>query len=785
MGTQESAATGPDVTEEIRRGDEAFFAERFDEAEAHYRSAVAADGSTPGLAAKLERAALNAATELGRGEHQAGIFADRYARTEREGAFQEPPDLGPPPPGPRPARDRLRPLKVRTGKVLGAAGSAFFHGVTRTLGRHTNDRVWTNWYSSGKHLPGPLGKWVKILKLAHMRESLFANNVVRTYPEGATTGYADARREADVPEFARRWRTADGSWNDLRPKADGLIDPMVGAAYTRFFRNLGDDQGLAGVHPRENPATNPVSVREVSRKLLMPRGPRVEVPFLNLWAAAWIQFQNHDWISHGTPHSDRIDSVPLADDDPLREYGVDHLAIRASLPDPTRQPEDGDLPPTYVNEVTHWWDGSQIYGSDWQTQHSLRSHEGGRMLVTDEGLLPVDETSGTEHTGFMRNWWVGLSLLSTVFVKEHNAIAAMLAEHHPDWDDEALFQTARLVNAAAMARIHTLEWTPAILPNESLLDGMHANWFGLVTSLFGGERKQVLEDIPITSRELGGIVGNVQGDCPRYGLSEEFVSIYRMHSLLPDEIRMVDAAGNDNGTVPLGLTRHAASPRLFAEHGFEGLARTFGEQSACQLVNNNYPDTLSNVSVPGAPIADLGAIDLYRDRERGVPNYNQLRRELGLNPIESFDDLTDDLDCVRRLREVYGADDRGRDRVDDMDILVGTLSEGHRPTGFGFGETLFQIFIVNATFRLLGDRFFTIDYRADVYTPEGLAWVDNTRFKDVLLRHLPGLADTGLANVDNAFEPWDFGTLAPERHPLRAWDKSLKDPWAGDAPGLS
>jgi hypothetical protein len=336
-----------------------------------------------------------------------------------------------------------------------------------------------------------------------------------------------------------------------------------------------------------------------------------------------------------------------------------------------------------------------------------------------------------------------------------------------------------------MARIHTLEWTPAILPNESLLDGMHANWFGLVTSLFGGERKQVLEDIPITSRELGGIVGNVPGEFPRYGLAEEFVSIYRLHSLFPDEIRMLDVDGNQNGTVPTGMSRHAASPRLFAEHGFEALARTFGEQSACQLINNNYPDTLRTVSVPGHPLADLGAMDVYRDRERGVPNYNQLRRELGLNPVEDFDDLTDDKECVAALREVYGKDESGKDNVDDMDLLVGTLSEGHRPTGFGFGETLFQIFIMNASLRLLADRFFTTDYREEIYTPEGLAWIDTTRMKDVLLRHLPGLADTGLANIDNAFEPWDFGTLVPERHPLRQWNKAYDDPWAGDAPGLT
>ena len=236
--------------------------------------------------------------------------------------------------------------------------------------------------------------------------------------------------------------------------------------------------------------------------------------------------------------------------------------------------------------------------------------------------------------------------------------------------------------------------------------------------------------------------------------------------------------------MPFQRTRHAASPVLFAEHGFEALARTLGEQSACALVNNNYPESLRAITVPGAPIADIGAIDLYRDRERGVPAYNQLRRELGLKPITSFDDLTDDRDCVATLREVYGTGADGGDNVDDMDLLVGTLAEGHRPTGFGFGETLFQIFILNATLRLLGDRFYTTDYREEIYTPEGIAWVDGTSMKDVLLRHYPDLAKTGLANVDNAFEPWDLGPLLPERHPLRAWDKKREDPWAGDAPHL-
>ena len=40
-----------------------------------------------------------------------------------------------------------------------------------------------------------------------------------------------------------------------------------------------------------------------------------------------------------------------------------------------------------------------------------------------------------------------------------------------------------------------------------------------------------------------------------------------------------------------------------------------------------------DISIPGSGVIDLGSIDLYRDRERGVPTYNQLRAELGLKPV--------------------------------------------------------------------------------------------------------------------------------------------------------
>jgi hypothetical protein len=195
---------------------------------------------------------------------------------------------------------------------------------------------------------------------------------------------------------------------------------------------------------------------------------------------------------------------------------------------------------------------------------------------------------------------------------------------------------------------------------------------------------------------------------------------------------------------------------------------SFGRQHPGQLVLNNFPQTLQNLSIPGAGFYDLAAVDVLRDRERGVPRYNQFRRLLGMVPIRRFEDLTSDRETIARLRSVYAT-------VEDLDLLVGNLAEAHRPTGFGFGETLFEVFILNASRRLEADRFFTDDYNEQVYTPEGIEWVDRVTFKRVLLRHFPELRGTGLSNLDNAFEPWDLGALDPTRHPLRAFDADLRE----------
>ena len=663
-----------------------------------------------------------------------------------------------------PAPGLLKRVATLLGNGLGSVLTVLMHGLTQATGALLGyrDAVWTNWYRR----PLLLG----ILTLAYMRERLNRHNLKNSYPPGTLTGFVEGK--LTPPPGVQHFRTADGAWNNLE-------NPKEGAAGTRFLRNVNN----SAIRPESGDALMTPNPRELSRIFLTRGETMKEVPFLNLLAAAWIQFQNHDWVNHGEVLYNDLLEIPLAADDPARRrFGQTKMFVGKTQPDPTYRAGQETTPITFINEVTHWWDGSQIYGSDQATVDRLRSRVNGKLRLNADGTLPIG-ANGVEETGFVRNWWIGLNIFHTLFAREHNAICDRLKAAYPAWDDTRLFNVARLINAAVMAKIHSVEWTPAILPNPGLDAGMNANWYGLLTNFFrSGKNRKTVAPINVRNPETGGVVGNpINKHGQPYGLTEEFVEVYRLHSLLPEELvlRRVNDA-QVAVPVPFGTTRQAGSHKLTAKWSLADLFYSFGNQHPGQMVLNNFPKFMQELSVPGNPLLDMGAVDILRARERGVPRYNEFRRQLGLNPIRSFEDLTDDPEIVQKLTAAYGAAPAD---VEKLDLLIGTLSEAHRPSFFGFGETMCQIFILNASRRLQADRFYTTCYNEETYTPEGLAWIDDADLKTVLLRHYPELANTGLANVKNAFEPWDASErLDPTRHPLRAYARELKpDPWRGDA----
>jgi hypothetical protein len=364
----------------------------------------------------------------------------------------------------------------------------------------------------------------------------------------------------------------------------------------------------------------------------------------------------------------------------------------------------------------------------------LRIGPGNRLVFPDDPAL---------SPAFVPGWWLGLNMMSTVFIREHNAVADALKAAYPQWTDEDLYQRARLVIAALIAKIHTVEWTPAIIAHPTTIIGMSANWWGLA-----GKRIHQLFGRISSSEMISGIPGSATNHFGvAYSLTEEFSIVYRMHPLIADSYEF----------------RSAADDQLIAEHSFPEIAGpqaqevaeridlgdafySFGVAHPGALVLNNYPRFLQQFQRPdNDQLMDLAATDILRSRELGVPRYNQFRRLLHLKPARSFEDLTEDPVQLAALRRLY----RG---VDSVDTIVGMLAE-KRPAGFGFSDTAFRIFILMASRRLNSDRYFTQDFTPEIYTQLGLDWVQQTSMTDILLRHYPQLRPA-LRGVPNAFQPW-------------------------------
>lgn len=623
-----------------------------------------------------------------------------------------------------------------------------------------------------------------------------------------------------------------------------------------------------------------------------------KAPFFNVLAAFWIQFMTHDWFSHleeGQNRPGEWMAMGCSEDD-AAEVGcrpgdrIDASLIAEDGPPPTFE-QDGEARlgrayKTTNNTVTAWWDASQIYGYDEVSAQRVKRDpsDPAKLLMVDRagaarvddglGYLPTlgpDDPglpmwAGQEAVAFPDNFNVGLSFFHNVFVREHNVFVEHFRDSvraSPDEDsglrrpgapdevvtyaevtDEELYQAARLVVAAEIAKIHTIEWTTQLLYNDPLYRAMNSNWSGLFEE--GSSMSRISERIreglsesrnPDKSNLLvslfasgSGIVGmGSRPDDPDWSIDdpedvnrgvthfgspfnfpEEFITVYRLHPLVPDLIEYRELEQDPNAIqtrVPVVETVRQGATRAMRERGISNWALSMGRQRLGLLSLDNHPRFLQNLRIPRLQSEtgqiDVAALDIIRDRERGVPRFNEFRRQYGLRTFRSFEDLAGP-EHAETLREIYGThvcdstkviteaqvDAEGNpiddclgfpdgtevDNIEDVDAVVGWLAEKplERPHGFAISETQFQVFILNASRRLFSDRFFTSSFRPEFYSTLGHRWVMNngpgekryepgapngyenyevSPLKRVLLRTIPEL-EGELEGVINVFDPW-------------------------------
>jgi hypothetical protein len=514
-----------------------------------------------------------------------------------------------------------------------------------------------------------------------------------------------------------------------------LSDPQMGCADARFAHIV----PFARAMPQPQLLLEP-DPRRVSQVLLR-RDYFKPVPSLNLFAAAWIQFMIHGWFDHYRHKPGEKDiRVPIGEKDPWpNERPMRIPATVEDRPASTNPPR----PPIYRNTETSWWDGSQIYGSREALTRARRSMVDGKLTLGSDGLLPLDpDLPGVDFTGFNNNWWVGLSLLHNLFVREHNAICDALRREYPTLDDDRLFATARMVNCALMGKIHTVEWTPAILANPTLEQSMSTVWYGAPKDWLSRLGVWLVEE-----SSLRGIPGSLPDHhAAPYSINEEFVAVYKMHPLMPDDFSFfAHADGRHLGDRTLTEIQGKYTRGALTAFPLVDLYYSFGVANPGAITLHNFPRALQNLEEMDGRTIDLATIDIIRERERGMPRYNDFRELMHMPRVKSWRKLAAHPAWAKELEEVYG-------HIDRVDAMVGMFAETP-PTGFGFSDTAFHVFVLTASRRVQSDRFFTVDYTPAVYTPLGMRWVESNTMKTVLLRHFPELLPF-LQRVQNAFKIW-------------------------------
>ncbi len=578
----------------------------------------------------------------------------------------------------------------------------------------------------------------------------------------------------------------------LSDKDKNLTNQLrMGAVHQRFGRNINPDT-IAETSKQDLMTPSPL---EISEKLLSRNGKQVDAPVINVLATAWLQAMNHDWFTHGKNSKSKSYNI---DAHKSHEHFKGGMKIPATQTESNKEKslESHGYDKTFRNRVTHWWDASQIYGSDPETIKKVRSEYNSKGVPTGrllpDGKIAVDAKNrrlvygkdGLPITGFHDNWWVGLELIHTLFHLEHNSIVDNILKPRIGKEicvpakgkrfsksecNDVLFEKARMITSALIAKIHTSEWTPALLDNEMLQIGMRSNWYGM-KEVSGISLPALRGKVDGGIKHLiSGLVGKKTLDLYSvpFTLTEEFVAVYRMHPLVPDFVNVRnDKTNKVTGKVSTREMIFRQAKDTFTKHGSATWLNSFGTSFPGAMTLHNYPTWMKNFVAErntgkghGDSIKmDMGAVDIFRDRERGVPKYNDFRRALNLPAIRSFEELTPNKDDVKVLKEIY------QDDIESMDLLIGTLAEADRYPGFAFGNTPFYIFALMASRRLMADPFFSDYYTAEYYTKGGIKHVQKQNMADVIIRHFPEFKDRFYGKrkvfpgdkmvVKNAFRPW-------------------------------
>ncbi|CAJ0954735.1 unnamed protein product, partial [Mesorhabditis belari] len=531
-------------------------------------------------------------------------------------------------------------------------------------------------------------------------ESVLAVSHVQTIMELSGCQAGVFRNPCTDMCFHNKYRSYDGQCNNLDYPMWGVsqmpLKRLLSPIYENGFNTpIGWEKNrLYYGYPKPNP-------REVSRQLIAthditPHG------HLSSMVMQWGQFVDHD-LTHTAPPLTRNAYTTGAVCNRTCENLEPCFNIQLPKDDPklmmmTRMGKEVKYPciefersgavcgsgetslifdrVTYreqLNILTSYLDGSVVYGSSEVQALELRD------LFGDHGLLRFDIVSSAQKpympfekdsdmdcrrnysidnpircflAGDLRaNEQLGLTAMHTVFMREHNRVAAKFLEMNVNWDGETIFQETRKLIGAMIQHITYAQWLPLVLGKTGFAE----------------------------------LIGPYMGYDPSIdsSVSNSFATAaFRFgHTLINPELKRL---GKDFQPIPQGhIPLHEAffaPERLLSEGGIDPLLRGLFATPlklprSSQILNTELTEKLfpraHEVSL------DLAVMNIQRGRDHGLPSWTEYRKWCNLSVPETWDQMAievPDVNVRNKLKALYG-------HPGNVDLWVGGVIETRMPDG--------------------------------------------------------------------------------------------------------
>lgn len=348
-------------------------------------------------------------------------------------------------------------------------------------------------------------------------------------------------------------------------------------------------------------------------------------------------------------------------------------------------------PREQINQNTAFLDASMVYGENTCLCRKLRGFSG-RLNSTahpygGKELLPQSPSHPEckSESGYCfiagdgrASEQPALTVIHTIFLREHNRLVEGLRGVNPHWDGETLFNHARRINMAINQHITYNEFLPRIL-----------SWNAV--NLYG------LKLLP------QGYYTEYNPTCNPAIVTEFAAAAYRIgHSLLRPHIPRINAQ-HQPVDPPILLrdgffkTDNLLQPGMIDEIS-RGLVatpmETLDQFITGEVTNHLFEDR----RIPFSGI-DLVSLNVQRARDHGIPSYNHYRALCNLKRAQTWEDLSREIppEVIARFKRIYAS-------VDDIDLFPGGMSE--RPLQGGLVGPTFAC-IIAIQFRQLRkcDRF--------------------------------------------------------------------------------